>query len=39
MHDGDMSAGSDETETDEKSVACNVRGDPESGQRRGHTCV
>jgi len=39
MHDGDMSAGFDETETVEKSVARNVRGNPESGRGQGHTCI
>ena len=33
MHEGDMSAGFDETVTAEKSVASSVRGDPESGWR------
>ena len=39
MHEGDMSAGFDETETVEKSVACNVRRNSESGRRQRHTCV
>ena len=39
MHEGDISAGFDETEAVEKSVICNVRGGSESGRRRGHTCV
>jgi len=39
MHEGDISAGFDETETVEKSVACNVRGSSESGRRWRHTCV
>ena len=39
MHEGDASAGFDETETAEKSMVYNVRGGSESGQGRGHTCV
>jgi len=39
MHEGDMSAGFEETETVEKSMACNVRGGSGGCLRWGRTCV
>ena len=33
MHEGDMSAGLDDTETAEKSMTCNVRGSAKNGGR------
>lgn len=39
MHEGDMSAGFDETVIAEKSMAYSVRRGSESGWRQGHTCV
>jgi len=39
MHDGDMSAGFDETVIAEKSRAHDVRRGSEGGWSQGHTCV
>jgi len=39
MHEGDMSAGFDETVTAEKSVVCDVKCGSESGRAEGRTCV
>jgi hypothetical protein len=39
MHEGEMSAGFDETETAEKSIAHDVREGSENERLLGRTCV